>query len=128
MTNNGLNLGQLIDELKKHPGDAHVTFDFGGLAPDCLDSYRGYYEDLALGFSTKQMFGEPEHTVKALLERLTRAAEGEVFHGWKGGEYKADRTKTLWVAQSGETGNTIITGVKSDGENVVVIETAYEAH
>ncbi len=132
MINGGLNLGALIDafeEQAKWGGEGtHVTFDFGGLAPEGLCSYRGYYEDLAMMFTSEQAFGEDNHTVGAMFKTL-KDAVGEYFTGWKGGEYKASRESTVWVAQNGETGSTVITGIRrGDDDYIVVIETAYEEH
>jgi hypothetical protein len=75
--------------------------------PTVFDSYRGYYEDLALGYSNKGEYP----TVGKLLEHA-EACLGKDFTGWKGGEYTAREDSTLWVANSGETGSTAIVGVE----------------
>lgn len=115
-----LSLGGLIDALAQQPADSTVSFQFGGLVPTTLASYRGYYDDLALGFDD----GYPP-TVSALLERL-RAADGAVFHGWKGGEYRMSRWSRLWVANPGHCGDTAIIGVKSDRYGFTRLVTALD--
>lgn len=72
-----MTLGQLIGELERVPPSASVSYDEGG-NPGAFHSYRGYYDQLALGCS-----GEPM-TVARLLERA-KEADGGVFTGWKGG-------------------------------------------
>lgn len=53
-----VNLGTLLAALERNkerddvdPGESRdrtLYFDFGGLVPDYLDSYRGYYNHLAI--------------------------------------------------------------------------------
>lgn len=105
---NQFTLGQLIDELEgvsdKTKG---IRFDFCSLVPIGLDSYRGYYEDLAIGWSP-----DTAPTVGLLLEYL-KAKLGSTVHGWKGGKYTVSRDQLLFVANPGETGSTVIVGVDS---------------
>lgn len=113
-----LNLGQLICKLKKCKSDAKVRFDFGGFVPDGLDSYRGYYNQLALGFCE-----DKEVTVAELLLEA-RATLGKSFSGYKGGDYVMDHGTSLWVSNYGQAHDTAIVGVTDCGWHVV-INTAY---
>lgn len=110
-------LGQLLDALKSAPADNAVRFNFCSIAPTDLDSYRGYFSELALGWAPQENYPEP--LVSMLLERLTKQL-GTVVHGWKGGEYTVSREQILYVANPGETGNTCVVGVESTYQTIIV--------
>lgn len=120
MINSGLNLGQVITLLSKRPGDHLCAFDFGGTRPAGVGSYRGFYEDLAIGFEE-----DNSATVAEVLATL-KAAIGETFHGWKGGEYRMKESSTVWVANRGNTSDTFIKGLR-DCDYMTIIETDWEA-
>lgn len=101
--NNGLTLGELITKLKTFDESSLVEFDFCRFVPTDIDSYRGHYEDLAIGF---KQFG-PDINVKNLIEMLEKCI-GEIFHGYKGGEFTMGSGTDLWVANDGDTTNTFI--------------------
>lgn len=93
-----MTLGELIDRL--HEFNDVVTVRVGGgpvhLYPDCsIRSYRGVYEDLALGVTL-------EHgcCVRQLLDVL-EGAVGETFTGYKGGEFVMTRDTRVWLANYG---------------------------
>lgn len=115
-----ITLGQLIQQLEVRERPNIVIYDFAMLAPTTLASYRGYYEHLALGHTNEPRF---EVTVADLLDRL-REAVGQVFTGYKGGDYLMSENTPLWVANSGCTGGTAVVGVY-DANGCVVIRTAY---
>lgn len=118
-------LGRLIDALAKRPVDQEVRFDFGYLAPAGLDSYRGYYEDLALSFKDTGRHGEhTSPTVAALLGDL-RGAVGKSFTGYKGGEFTMGRDTAMWVANYGESGGTAVVGVDERCEYLTIITTKW---
>lgn len=117
-----LNLGQFIEVLEKRPSDQGVMFDFGGCVPTGWDSYRGYYDDLALGFSGE--YGANGLTLAQLIDNSKRCI-GKDFTGWKGGEYAMDAYSRIWVANPGNTSDTIITGVR-DCSWWTVIATEWE--
>jgi hypothetical protein len=114
-----INLGKLIDLLDARPKEHQVYFDFCSQVPATLASYRGYYDQLAIGFRN-----DPVRTVASLLEEL-RAADGKVFVGYKGGDYTMTRRTRVWVANYGCTGSTGITRI-ADCEWATIIETAWE--
>ena len=87
-----MTLGQLIKELEQLPQDKIVE-NFGS-----LDSYRGYYSDLAF---------EPTvgtQTVESLLATC-RAAMGEIFQGYKGGDYMMGANTPIHMAFYGSCGD-----------------------
>lgn len=91
-----MTLGKLIEELSALDPDRQVT----GLGS--LRSYRGYYSDLSFDPDIKQA-----ETVGELLVRC-RAAMGEVFTGYKGGDFTMGKTTPLWVAEYGCTGERLM--------------------
>lgn len=121
--NTGLKLGDLVDALDKLPQGAPVQFGYNDkLAPKSVNSYRGYYEDLAVqpaeAYVTVQEF---RGTLKGSL--------GKTFTGYKGGQFTMDRKSTVWVSAHGECWGRCITGlklVKVDGEDVVSVVTKKE--
>jgi hypothetical protein len=75
-------------------------------------SYRGYYSDLAFQESDKPV------DVVELLETC-RACMGQVFTGYKGGDYVMGALTPVWVANYGDCGLKLI-ALNDDG----TIETA----
>lgn len=115
-----LNLGRLIDLLARRKQDGYVTFDFCRFEPRGIASYRGYYEQLAIGHAPPGSTGQSP-TVGDLLIEL-RAAVGKVFHGYKGGDYLMTRDTPVWVANWGEAFcATGIVGVEEHDENTVIV-------
>ena len=115
-----LSLGELITRLSECPKDSSVIFDFGGLHPTQCASYRGYYSDLAIGFSSEG----PRPSVAVVLVFL-KSAVGRTFTGWKGGDYKMTKGSQVWVANPGDTSDTVITAVQSHSYGVI-LHTAWE--
>jgi len=84
-------LGELIDYLKEIPQETRIL----GLGD--LESYRGYYSDLAFEPTTE------DRTANDLLNEC-QSAMGEVFTGYKGGEFVMGRNTPLWVSSYGTCG------------------------
>lgn len=87
-------LYELIATLEKEDPEKVIHFGFHN-----PHSYRGYYEDLAF---------EPckNIEIKHML-RDAKFALGHTFTGWKGGEFKMDQYSNCWLANVGESGETI---------------------
>lgn len=111
----------LISETKKALNAIDKTkpvyFDFGGLVPTTIASWRGIYAEPALG--CKENNGE-EPTVSDLLNELKIATSGKTYCGWKGGDFKYSDSDILHVDNPGEYTNTEISGVLDDGWRVVL--------
>ena len=103
-----MTLGKMIEVLEAMPD----TTEIKGLGE--LYSYRGYYEDLAF---------EPQEGKRPVAEILNqcRAAMGQVFIGYKGGNFVMGALTPLWLAPYGNCGERII-AVHKDG----TIETSDE--
>ena len=84
-----MTLGKLIEALEGLNPERKVV----GLGQ--LDSYRGYYEDLAFGPD------ETPRTVGDLLAECKKAM-GRYFTGYKGGEFLMGEDTPLWVSAYGD--------------------------
>lgn len=96
-----LTLGQLIKILETLPDETEIE-NLGE-----LDSYRGYYSDLAF---------EPVPGKRPVSEVLADcyAAMGEIFIGYKGGKFLMGAATPLWYAHYGHCGKKLM-GVSIDG-------------
>lgn len=108
-----MRLGELIDALEACEPESQVTFDFGGFEPTGIDSYRGYYSDLALSF------GDQGLLAGKLLAEL-RDADGGVFEGYKGGKYRMDRSTPVWVANYGRSHGVAVVAVEDQDWRVLI--------
>lgn len=101
-----MTLGGMIKALEAMPD----TVEIEGLGE--LGSYRGYYCDLAF---------EPEEGKKPASEVVStcRDAMGQVFTGYKGGDFVMGALTPLWLAPYGNCGERIM-AIREDG----TIETA----
>ena len=90
-----LTLGKLIEALEAMPDGAFVV------NLEKAHSYRGYYCDLAF------KIGEGTRTAAGLLTEA-RAAMGEVFEGYKGGDFVMGKLTPLWVADYGCCGRKLM--------------------
>lgn len=106
-TTQPISLGAFIDLLAARPAEQTVQFDFGYFRPLSFDSYRGYYDHLALGYTEH---GPGLDTVGKLLA-VARSCVGANFEGYKGGTFRMDRETPLWVANRGESPSSCVIGV-----------------
>jgi len=96
-------LGDLIYELTKlqneHKGDytVMVTRDSDSFFAESIDSWRGSYSKLAIGYSS---YAEDSVTLDEFLCKLVDAA-GEYFQGYKGGSYLMTTSTSVWCDNYG---------------------------
>ena len=93
-------IGETIAMLDKFDDDKRIAFDFAGLTPHRLFSYRGYYDDLAIGYFVYWMehrrawdYPDSYRHVGELKSALQLVVDKSIlFEGYKGGwfTYKAD--------------------------------------
>ena len=114
-------LGELILKLeavntpRKDGSEKEVRFDFGYFTPTIIDSWRGSYNELALGYSET----EKDITVGELIKMLEKAI-GKTYTGFKGGEFVMGRNTPIWVSNYGESSFTGIIGVKDLGWLIIL--------
>jgi hypothetical protein len=104
-----MTLGALMNRLKELPPDLLID----GLARP--HSYRGYYSDLAF---------EPSGNRRTTAETLAMCQEcmGQVFQGYKGGDFMMGATTPVWIAEYGCSGAYRIMEIKDDGSIVAAKE------
>ena len=95
-----MTLGKLIERLESMPPQTMID---GIYDPH---SYRGYYCDLAFEIRGKK----PVADVLAIC----RSAMGEVFQGYKGGDYQMGKATPVWIASYGRCGQKIV-ALRDDG-------------
>lgn len=105
-------LGALIGQLGFLPDDKPVRLDCGG-NPGRVDSYRGFYDNLAIQ-------PDPRRQTVAGLRGVLCAAVGEVFTGYKGGGYVMTEETPLWVSPWGEASGLRVCGVVHRLNDVVI--------
>lgn len=96
-----MTLGDVIERLKELNPDQVIT----GMGE--LESYRGYYSDLAF---------EPinvEESASSILKRCEEAM-GQVFTGYKGGEFVMGAKTPMWIAFHGSLGSKLM-AINDDG-------------
>lgn len=113
-----LTLGEFIKILQLRDPNQQVMYDFGSLRPGEFDSYRGFYEDLALSFDDTW-----DVSVASLLKKSLLSVD-HVFTGYKGGNYKASYSTKLWASNRGLTGSTMIIGIH-ECDYMTVIKTQW---
>lgn len=109
-----LNLGQFVEALAEFDPAKTIQFDFGYFAPSRIHSWRGVYEQVALGYDTSV-----ETTVE-FVRGLARGAIGQFFTGYKGGSYLMRPETRLWVSQHDEANHTGIVRVTEHGHHVII--------
>lgn len=106
-----MTLGALRDMLKLLPPKTPVDLDVGG-SPGSADSYRGYYERLALEPTT-------DHATAADVIDILNRADGATLQGYKGGYYDMDSSTFLHVAHYGDCGPQVV-GLRVEGDRAVI--------
>ena len=107
-----MRLGQFIDALRACAPTLPLVLESGG-GVHGFDSYRGYYEDLCI-----HPQGEPKLVGVVLVQ--AQAAMGEVFQGYKGGDFPMHKDSILWVSGYGENSGDRLTGVRAEPDRVVI--------
>lgn len=97
-----LTLGTLIKALESMPPASKVA------NLHSLRSYRGYYSDLAFEHSVGE---RPAIDLWADCKN----AMGQVFEGYKGGEYVMGAKTPLWISDYGESSGIKLMAVHADG-------------
>jgi hypothetical protein len=106
-----MKLGKLIEALEqvqdKSLPVSILPFD---LSPTGFDSYRGYYNQLAICYSTEKH----EPTVEEFLN-MARACVGNTFTGYKGGTYLMGEDTPVWISNYGRCSYRLLSKVKVTG-------------
>lgn len=86
-----------------------------------IDSYRGYYEDIAFSYiQPERSFLKPHMTVGAFLQ-ICRTALGSSMTGYKGGDYYVFDDTYCWLANEGETSKLKVVDVRMIDEKIFLM-------
>jgi hypothetical protein len=110
---------KIVEFVESFDYNFTLRFDFKDVGVSELDSYRGYYDELAVGFDIGGM-GVQEFLI-ALID-----AHGQTFYGYKGGDYIMHASTPVWVSNYGMCSDRIITGIEIVGEGRIEIKTKEE--
>lgn len=121
-----MTLGELIKALEGYTRNHEVLLkdiqrrEIIGV-PGKLDSWRGVYAHLALGYGQrKDEYFDPSPTVADLLADA-KSAVGKTFQGYKGGDFTMDRSTPVWISNVGEYQHLGIVGHEIEGPAVVLL-------
>ena len=129
-----LTLGELIVKLeslidkRKYLTDnddekePEIVFDFEYLFPTKFDSWRGFYRELALNFTSPASKQQPMKLSEFLA--LCQSTVGKIFEGYKGGDFTMGKHTPIWVANYGNSGHTALVEVV-DADYEIVLITGY---
>lgn len=117
MRNQTMTVDEMISTLERKNPSLQVRFDFGYFCPNGLHSYRGYYEQLAIGYESEY----PSKMNVGQLLALLRDAIGKVFTGWKGGEFTMHGDTPVWVSNDNEACGTGIVDIRHDSDCIRLI-------
>ena len=110
-----LTIGEAIDKLHNIPTKIRIIGTDIEAYPIDIDSYRGYYCDLAIEYSDTSNYFD-------LLQALEEAI-GKTYTGYKGGNYTMCEDTTVWVSNYGKcSGLALVDVIKEDDYNVLLVE------
>lgn len=112
-SNYHLTLGSAIAALSSLDRAILIGVDTGGGVRE-LDSYRGYYSDLAFRPS-----GEAT-PIGVVLDAL-QAALGQTFQGYKGGDFLMHEKTPLWLSPYGDNSGIAIVGLETQSGVLVFV-------
>lgn len=124
-----MTIGEVIQGLEAIDDKSlHVYYNFANIFPTSVDSWRGIYEQPALGWADgglRQDIIAP--TVAELLIELKNSVNGKVYTGWKGGEYVFSKDQTLHVDNPGDFSSTEISAIEYEYHYGYVMLVTYRA-
>jgi hypothetical protein len=124
-TSSQLTLGEIILKLencslKDNDGDnKEVRFGFGYFRPTTIDSWRGSYCELAIGYDEKA----EEKTAEQFLKELKEAV-GKTYVGYKGGDFLMGKNTPVWVSNYSQCPNVAVVDIVDKGY-WILIKTEY---
>lgn len=111
-----MTLGELIKKLSKYDKNKTIRIKSDVFIDiyltDKIGSYRGYYDQLALGY------GIDTYATVGQVLKACKAAVGETFTGYKGGEYEMGVDTNVWISNYGHASDIKIVNITEDGYGV----------
>ncbi len=122
-----LTIGQIIrkcESLPDLPVVVHAPIawtEYVGKSPGDVDSYRGYYDELAIKTESVPMYlSEFSLKMKKSLK--------DIYYGYKGGEYGMNENTFVWVANYGEATGLAVVDLELDQQSQTINLVAREFH
>lgn len=114
-----LTIGELLKKIEKYEDGTPFKFTCDRFLDDEFDSYRGYYDDMYLGYSDKD---EGYNTIGHLKRILEEALKQGTMVGYKGGDFSIDGGTLLWLSSYGMSsdGLMLVEVVEINGEVYIV--------
>ena len=112
-----LTIESMLDKLSQHDNSDTITFSNGEFLDGSFGSYRGYYEDLSIGYSDKD---QGFNTVKDLKDILNKALDKGIMYGYKGGEFSIDEDTLVWLAGYSDLGDMIVGVAEVNGDVMII--------
>ncbi len=118
-----LTIGQIIEKGGVLPDLPVVVLcddkKYDGAYPSDLDSYRGYYDELAIDISRDEAI-----SLSAFLKEM-KSSLNHTYSGYRGGDYGMHKDTFVWLAGYGDSTNVAITDVRlsPSGETVHLVAT-----
>lgn len=120
-TLNEMNIGDIKNRLKLANNSLPVYFDFCECVPTTIDSWRGNYEEPAIGWAASGYSGKGEApTAQQFLDELKLATSGISYQGWHGGEYVYTDEAQLYVDNPGDCTRTKIIAIEILNDRVIL--------
>ena len=115
-----MTLGELAGSLEYVNPNAKVYTDFGARVESRIvgpfESYRGYYEDLAIGYSG--IGASLQASAGSLLRAAQKIMNGgfsSTFTGYKGGEFAMNADTPIWISNYGEASGYALVDIVAEG-------------
>lgn len=112
-----ITIGRMLKKLDQFQDDELFEFTNGKYFDGSYGSYRGYYEDLYLGYSDED---QGKNTIGDLKKTLRQALEDKVMFGYKGGDFVIDENTLVWLSTYGRCGDLIVDVIKLNNAIYVV--------
>lgn len=96
----------LVDNMEPDEDHTWLSFEFGSCGVTGIDSFRGYYDELALSY------GDDEILELADFLGILKDALGKTFIGYKGGDFTMHEHTPIWVANYSRTSYTKVIGIE----------------
>lgn len=117
-----LTVGEMIEKLNKYDDNREFKFTNGKYLNGSFGSYRGYYEDLYIGYTEED---KGINTVRHLKEILNRALKEKVMFGYKGGEFPIILDTLVWLATYGDIGEMIVDILEIENQLYIITKSEY---
>lgn len=132
-----LTLGELILKIepliakqeevkKKYDHEATVFFDFCDTFPTHLHSWRGSYNELAIGWNGGQYGNDNKPMEVSKFLEMLKEAIGKTYQGWKGGDFKMGKNTPIWISDDGMGSNNGIIDIRDDEYRIILITSEFE--